>query len=125
MTPAENIAHAFNRETANAVHKNYRHLAGTAYRPNATLQGTIEAVAVSPYDEINKWMFLQNYKETGCPLAAIKDYFVPFFDVVLMIKPILESPLLMIDIRSYLTATGQPFMMPAVAGSAALIPRQP
>lgn len=120
-----NIAHAFNRDIAQEVCKTYRHLAGNEYYENNQLKGTVATVAVAPFDDINKWMFLQNFIETGCPLAAIKDYFVPFFDVVLMVKPIQESSLFLIDIRSYLTNIGQPFMMPAVAGNHAFARRQP
>lgn len=48
--------------------------------------GKVHKVVVSPWDEINKHIFFQQYKRTFCEVAALSFYQVPFFDVSIILK---------------------------------------
>ena len=61
---------------------------GQPFYKDGVQWGIIECVAVSPYDDINKWIFLQFYKDYKCPKKALEYYGVPYFDVLLLAQSI-------------------------------------
>lgn len=99
---------ALTRSTANAVFNTFKHLCGLPYYTEGIQRGIIEQVAISPYDDINKWLFLQNYIETRCAVDALRFYEVPFFNIVLIIAPDNNTPLFLKDLESYLTSLNLP-----------------
>lgn len=47
---------------------------------------TIECITIGPFDDINKWIFLRQYKEYRCPEQALAFYHVPYYDVLLILR---------------------------------------
>lgn len=63
----------------------YRHYAGKRVMTNM-MEAEVVCVAVSPADDINKWIFLQRYIETLNAGKALEFYKVPYYDVILIVK---------------------------------------
>ncbi len=61
----------------------YRHLEGKKIMTNGAEAGII-CVAISPADDINKWIFLQRFIETSDAAKALEFYKVPYYDVILI-----------------------------------------
>jgi len=92
----------FNKNEARRVWQRYRHLQGQEYLENGTVTGIIECVAVGPYDDINRYIFLEYYLDCGDPWKALEFYHAPFFDVVLFIRTYAEQKLMLMPASDYL-----------------------
>lgn len=79
------------------ISSKYQHLKG---KKIMTVKGEAEiaGVAISPADEINKWIFLQRFIETDDPATALEFYKVPYYDVVLITRTA-GAPLSYIEFR--------------------------
>lgn len=90
-----------NLEQALALSGKYQHLVGKEFITEDGAAGIIEAVAISPFDDINKWIFLEFYKESRSVKKALEYYQYPYYDVLIItktepgVKPLFE------DIRTY------------------------
>lgn len=75
-----------NRYKARELSEQYQHLVGSPFMFTNNDWDNIECVTISPYDEINKWVFIHHYKDEGCPKKALEFYKVPFYDVILIAR---------------------------------------
>lgn len=80
------IENAMSRSEAKEVCGQNLNLVGKPLVVGEEEQGIIECVAVSPADDINKWIFLQRYAECRDAEASLDFYHVPYFDVVLIVR---------------------------------------
>ena len=78
----------------------YQHLKGEAYVENGEVKGQIISVAISPFDEINKWVFLQHFIESRNESQALEYYKSPFYDVILVVS-VQNLPLFYVQARQY------------------------
>lgn len=91
---------------AQALHSSYQHLVGSTYaKDNEDIARIIE-VAIAPFDDINKWLFLNNYTVTNDVVKALQFYQPPFYDVIAILKPFESDKLSYVDIRTYLQQAG-------------------
>ncbi len=75
---------------ARAICKDFQTLIGRSF--DQTMHwDNIECVAVTPYDEINKWIFACNYAEMKCPELAL-DYYAGHFYGVSVIARLKSNP---------------------------------
>lgn len=88
---------------ASALAKRFRSLTGKIFC-NEKNKGTfIECVTIAPYDEINKWMFVQFYAEYRSLHKALAFYAYPYYDVLVLASIHTTSKKIHFDdIRSYL-----------------------
>ena len=80
----------------------YQHLKGKALLKDATGEHSIDCIAIAPFDDLNKYIFAQFYKEYGCPLQALTYYQYVEYDV-LLIAHRYEQKMIYKDLRTYLT----------------------
>lgn len=97
----------FNRSTAEAICKAYTYLDKQPYIVSGIRRGIIECVAVSPFDDLNKMHFLNEYKSCKDPVKALQFYTPTFFDVILILQIDGEGDLSYEDIRTYLGKRGE------------------
>lgn len=102
-----NIIPFFSKRTAEAICSAYAHLDKQPYIINGVRKGLIECVAVSPFDDVNKWHFLQEYTNCRHPVKALAFYKPTFFDVILILQIDGEKDLSFEDIRTYLAKCGE------------------
>lgn len=95
----------------------YQYLVGQPYGEDGN-SPLISCVAVAPFDELNKWIYINFYADERDPQKALKYYYYPYYDV-LVIAPSSECPGYSYkNIRDYLQ-----FEKKAKAGDAALLIR--
>lgn len=99
LTPENVVSAAFTRSQANAVCKGYQHLVGTEYTGNE-FTGTIECVCVAPFDDVNKYIFMEFYRDCRNAEKALEFYLVPFFDVVVIIRHFKNNKLAFARVRN-------------------------
>ncbi len=97
----------FTRRTAEAICRKYCHLDKQPYIIKGVTEGMIECVAVSPFDDVNKWHFLNEYKSCNHLVKALEFYKPSFFDVILILQIDGEEELRFEDIRTYLSKRGE------------------
>ena len=78
----------------------YQHLTNEPYLENGEAKGQIVSVAISPFDEINKWVFLQHFIESRNAEKALEYYHAPFYDVILIVS-VPELPLFYVQAAQY------------------------
>ena len=61
----------------------YQDLVGREF-PDGAESAMVEAVTVVPYDDINRWIFLQYYSEGLSAAAALAQYPGYFYDVLVI-----------------------------------------
>jgi hypothetical protein len=81
-----NLEEAFTKPQARRLREAYSYLEGQELALNDRTGGRIETVAVAPYDEINKWIFMQYYQESRDCEKALDFYEAPYYDVILIIS---------------------------------------
>ena|GEM_PF-1638572 len=84
----------------------YQHLSGQRYGDHI-----IKALAIGPFDEINRHIFLFHLRDGGNINDALNFYHGPFYDVFLILEHA-STGLSIIDLHHFLTTAS-----PAVAGS--------
>jgi len=101
---------SFSFEQARSICSMYRHLVGTSFQTGSTQWLPIECVAISPHDDINKWLFVSFYQDTKDQVKALSFYKPPYYDVIVIARSARNvSELTFEDLRSFLVRT----MMPA------------
>ena len=81
--------------------RDYQDLVGQSFTQNDPCEH-IECVAVAPYDEINKWIFVAYYTELKCPDQSIAYYTGHFYDVIVMAWSVSEGRYIYKDLKVYL-----------------------
>lgn len=79
----------------------YQHIRGTAFA--GPPRGIVECVAVAPFDNINKFIFLEFYKESGDPMKALEFYKFPYYDVIFIIRSSVTGELFFGNLESSLS----------------------
>lgn len=74
------------REQAERICKDYQYLAGRAFENEHSVAATIGAVTIAPYDDINKYIFLLAYCESGDLKTSLDSYVGHVFDVLIVGK---------------------------------------
>jgi hypothetical protein len=93
---------------AEVVSQAFQYLAGS--RIETDKEVPIEEIIISPFDDINKWMFLYLYRDYKDARKALSHYNSPFYDVIVTAQPIPNSNSFRYkDIRTYLTENNIPF----------------
>ena len=96
-------------EQATSISEHYQYLKGRELCVTGKGCGIIEKVVISPYDDINKYIFLRDLTEHGNPIAALEFYPSGLFDVLLVARDYNGLKTLVTqDIRTYLSLTGTP-----------------
>lgn len=103
----DSIISFFTKTEAESICRAYQHLDKQPYIIDGITNGLIECVAVSPFDDINKWYFLQEYKSCRHPVKALQFYKPTFFDVILILQIDGDEDLSFEDIRKYLIKRGE------------------
>ena len=89
---------------AKAICRDFQHLVGKEFDENGKI---IECIAVSPYDDINKWIFSQYFLEKRNCIDALKYYAGPYYDVLVIAAPQLGDKICTYtDLSSYLADNG-------------------
>jgi hypothetical protein len=97
---------------AERLSQDFQHLKGQVFSNDYALAATIEAVAVAPYDDINKYIFVLAYREHSKPEEALKLYKGPLFDVLVLGKLVSDRVQVVYrDLASYLLENNIPFDM--------------
>jgi hypothetical protein len=106
-TVTRDIISSFTKRKAEAICRAYQYLDKQPYVIDGITTGFIECVAVSPFDNVNKWYFLHEYTSCKHPVKALEFYKTIFFDVLLILKMDGEEDLSFEDIREYLQKRGE------------------
>jgi hypothetical protein len=69
---------------ATEIVKQFEYLKGKSFEPGAEPWFPIEAVAVAPWDDINKRIFIEYYKTKKNPREALRFYQGPYYDVIVI-----------------------------------------
>jgi hypothetical protein len=92
-----------NRKEAEELCESYRWLVGRRFNTDPEDTTTVECVAVAPYDDINKYIFIAQYKDCQDVAKALNLYEGEVFDVVVIAQVISERiKVLVTDLRTYL-----------------------
>lgn len=94
---------------AKKICQHYHHLRGRPLLARADLREPIVYIVISPHDELNKWIFLQNFSETQDNDRALEFYQPPYYDVLLLAKFRDKNAFYYQDLRSYCADTGIDF----------------
>jgi hypothetical protein len=99
--PNEDILHkSYTKADAKKLRDAHIYLEGRAYLVKGQSAGTILHVCISPYDKLNKHIFLAFYKASKCPNKALEHYFAPYYDVVLVIEQP-DKEIILIELSEY------------------------
>lgn len=79
------IENALSLREAKKLCAAYQHLVGKEVHGGAG-RSVIESVAVVPFDDINKWIFLEYFIEHKDVSKAMDFYKVPYYDVALIVR---------------------------------------
>jgi len=89
---------------AKTIAARYQYLVGQPYDGDNSDSPLISCVVVAPFDELNKWIYINFYADEHDPQKALNYYYYPYYDV-LIIAPAPESPgYIYSNIRDYLQA---------------------
>lgn len=97
---------------AEKLSQDFQHLKGQVFSNEYALAATIESVAIAPYDDINKYIFVLAYREHNDPEEALKLYKGPLFDVLILGRLVSDRVQVVYrDLASYLLENNIPFDM--------------
>jgi hypothetical protein len=66
--------------------KEHQYLIGSQIRTGWRIKGIVEGIIIAPFDGINQYRFLKEYKSTGNALKALKFYKGVLHTVLLVIR---------------------------------------
>ena len=95
---ADIVKNALTLNEALYISTQYKELKGNRIMTSSG-EAEVVCVAVSPADDINKWIFLQRFIDTSDPEKALDFYKVPYYDVVLIVAYNQGGPLSCISLR--------------------------
>jgi len=90
----------FTREQAEMICCHYQSFVGKPYRNDTRTGWDIECIAVAPFDNLNKWLFVYFYEEKDDVESALSFYGSEQYDVILISR--VNGEITFTDIRSYL-----------------------
>ena len=103
----------FTRLQAKAISEAYQYLLKDPfYGDGGEQKGLIECISIAPYDEINKWIFIQHYKDYRCAGKALEFYHVPYFNVTVISDRIHTDDFAFADLVTYLHRVNKPVNLP-------------
>ena len=88
------IDQTFTFDQALAICRDYQHWVGKAYDGS----DTIECIAISPLDPLNKYIFNTYYLDSKDAVKALQFYYGPYYDVMVISSMHLKY----MDLRSFL-----------------------
>jgi hypothetical protein len=74
----------FSFDQAEALCKDFQNLIGKKFSTDSADDAIVECVAISPYDGVNKHMFLEEYTSCNNATLALKVYDCELFDVIVI-----------------------------------------
>jgi len=80
------LSNALTRRRAQELCQSLKHLAGTIHTTADEKTGIIECATIAPFDDVNKFIFLEYYRECRNVSTALEFYRIPYFDVVLIVR---------------------------------------
>jgi hypothetical protein len=89
-------------DQARKLCEDYQYLQGRVLSVDELGEHRIDCVAVSPSDDLNKWLFTSFYNEYGCPIKALEYYTYSDFDVLLLHKTLRDQKPVYKDVRTYI-----------------------
>ncbi|MBA3828346.1 MAG: hypothetical protein H0X33_05375 [Taibaiella sp.] len=92
---------AFTLTQARAICRDFQYLVNEHFYRDYS-NHIVACVVVSPFDDINKWMFINNYMSVGSAAKALSNYYVPYYDVVIIGNSKADEAPPYCDIRTYL-----------------------
>lgn len=97
---------------AEKLSDDFQYLKGQVFNNEYALAATIEAVTVTPYDDINKYIFVLAYREHGNAEEALKLYKGPLYDVMVLGRLVSDRVQVVYrDLASYLLENNIPIDM--------------
>ena len=94
---------SLNLSEAKALCNLYQNMVGLLFSEKSSEWGAVECVAVAPYDEINKHIFLEYYRQEGNAVRALRFYTVPYYDVVLIPRSTLDDKVTCCNVNEHYT----------------------
>jgi hypothetical protein len=101
----------FDLETARKICAQHQYLVGQPFELSNIIYSRIEAVVVSPYSILDKWLFAEIYDMEKDADKALSIYKKDSYDVI-VISYIKNSEITFKDLRTYLKLFNIPFVMP-------------
>ena len=99
--PNEDILHkSYSKADAKKLRDAHMYLEGKAYLVKGQSAGTILHVCISPYDKLNKHIFLTFFKASKNPIKALEHEFAPYYDVVLIVEQP-NKEIILIELSEY------------------------
>jgi hypothetical protein len=96
----------FSLKQAERICKEFQHLVGKPLHARADLREPILHVVTGPWDDLNKWIFLEHLNETADTDAAMSFYKPPYYDVMLVARLPNDAGYYYVTIRNYCTQNG-------------------
>ena len=91
----------FSLKQATLACEDFKYLIGKPLRARADLCEPVIQVLEAPWDELNKWIFIQHLNETNDWDDAISFYSPPYYDVILLAAFKDKDGYFYKDLRSY------------------------
>lgn len=101
---SSSVTAPYTKEQARRVRDQYKHLEGQEYLENDAGIGTIECVAITPYDDVNRYIFFEYYLDCLNPLKALEYYYGPFYDVAFVVRSHSDQKLMLKNAVGYALA---------------------
>jgi hypothetical protein len=101
----------FDFAMAEKICDQYQYLVGQPFELSNPVYSKIQAVVVSPYSTLDKWLFVHIYDEEKNPEKALSFYKKSAYDVIVMAY-INEHEMTFKDLRTYLKAHNIPLVIP-------------
>lgn len=97
---------------AKYIRRDFQNLIGQEFLTKNNVRACISYVVVSPYDEVNKYMFMLDFRNCQDPIKALKGYDGYLFDVMVIGKTLADkSEYVYKDLDLYLTEQNIPLQL--------------
>lgn len=94
---------ALSRSEAEKLSEQYQYLVGEQFSTNNDDKYVIDCVTIAPFDDINRYIFMLQYREGFSLADAISQYEGCLFDVVVLTRFVSEkTEIILRDLRSFL-----------------------
>lgn len=90
-------------EDATALCQNYQYLVGNQIVKGRRNIATVKAVVIAPYDNFNKFRFLEEYKRTKRVENSLQFYDGFLYDILLISEPLQGSDIFVCELQKYLS----------------------
>ena len=94
---------ALSRSQAENLAQQYQYLVGEQFSTTTEDKHVIDCVAVAPFDDVNRYIFMLQYREGASMKDALGQYEGELFDVVVLTRFVSEkTEVIFRDLRSFL-----------------------